>query len=71
MILKRTEILIDRGNFSKSEDWRGIRSEIIQSIRSLEHPPGAGRFILRNESGKKRGKGRVELNQLETCSVAN
>jgi hypothetical protein len=53
----KTEILIDRGDFSKSESWNKIKSDIIQSIQALEYPKGAGKFILRNESGKKRGRG--------------
>jgi hypothetical protein len=57
MILKKIEVLIDKGDFSKSAEWTSIRNEIVESIQSLEHPAGAGKFILRNELGKERGKG--------------
>lgn len=57
MILKKIEVLIDKGGFPKSEEWVKIRNEITQCIQSLEHPVGAGKFILRDEFGKKRGKG--------------
>ena len=57
MKLVRTEILIDRGDFSKSESWKKIKNDIIQSIQALEYPKGAGKFILKDESGKKRGRG--------------
>lgn len=57
MILKKIEVLIDKGGFSRSAEWTSIRNEIVESIQSLEHPVGAGRFILRDELGKERGKG--------------
>jgi hypothetical protein len=57
MILKKIEVLIDKGGFPKSEEWVKIRNEITQCIQSLEHPVGAGKFILRDEFGKKRGEG--------------
>lgn len=57
MILKKVEVLIKKGEFPQSEEWKKIRNEINQSIQSLEHPAGAGKFILRDELGKKRGKG--------------
>jgi len=55
--LVRTELLIDRGDFSFSNDWRNIRKEIETAIASMEHPPGAGKFILNDEKGKGRKKG--------------
>lgn len=57
MILNKIEVLIDKGEFSKSEEWAKIRSELVESVHLLEHPVGAGRFILKDEFGKKRGKG--------------
>ncbi|MCJ7761705.1 hypothetical protein MUP59_11290, partial [Candidatus Bathyarchaeota archaeon] len=53
----RTEVLIDRGQFSKSEIWQRINDDITRTIRSLEHPRGYGKFVLKDEMGKKRGKG--------------
>ncbi len=57
MILRKVEVLIDEGGFSRSTEWVKIRNEIVESIESLEHPAGAGRFLLRDELGKKRGEG--------------
>ena len=51
------EILIDRGQFSASNDWAMIRNEIENAIKSMEWPPGSSKFILYDESGKGRGKG--------------
>jgi hypothetical protein len=51
------EILIDRGQFSASDDWIAIRSEIENAIKSMEWPPGSGKFTLYDESGKGRGQG--------------
>lgn len=55
--LCRTEILIDRGQFSASNDWITIRKEIENAIKSMEWPAGSGKFTLYDESGKKRGQG--------------
>jgi hypothetical protein len=57
MIIRKVEVLIDKGSFSQSTAWKRIQSDILESIKSLEHPIGAGKFILRDELGKKRGKG--------------
>jgi hypothetical protein len=57
MILRKVDVLIDKGKFSKSPEWANIRKEITEAIQSMEHPAGAGKFILRDESGKERGKG--------------
>jgi len=53
----RTETLIDKGEFSKSDAWKKIRNDILQSIQSMEHPKGYGKFLLKDERGKERGKG--------------
>jgi hypothetical protein len=55
--LVKTEILVDKGQFSSSEDWFRIRDDIEVAIRSMEWPPRAGKFILYDEKGKGRGKG--------------
>lgn len=57
MRLMKIEMLVNKGDFSKSEDWRRIKNALVQAIQSLEYPKGAGRFILKDESGKKRGEG--------------
>lgn len=68
MILRNVEVLIDKGEFSKSAEWINIRKEITESIQSLEHPLGAGKFLLRDESGKKAGRAAVS-SPFVTCFV--
>ncbi len=57
MQIVRIERLIDRGPFSSSGAWREIESHITTCMKALEWPAGAGQFLLRDESGKKRGQG--------------
>jgi len=57
MKILQIERLIDVGIFSQSANWHQIEGHIFQAIGSIEWPSGAGSFTLRNESGKKRGKG--------------
>lgn len=47
--LVKTEILVDKGEFSSTEDWARIRNDIQQAIRSMEWPPGSGKFVLYDE----------------------
>jgi hypothetical protein len=49
--------LIERGPFSSSKEWNDILGDITQSITRMEWPPSSGSFTLKDESGKKRGKG--------------
>jgi hypothetical protein len=55
--LCRTEILVDRGGFSASDDWISIRTEIEKAIEAMEWPPGSGKFTLYDDTGKGRGRG--------------
>lgn len=57
MRIVRTETLLDKGSFSQSEDWRLIESQVLKCIRTLAWPKGSGKFILYDQSGKKRGEG--------------
>jgi len=57
MKIIHTERIIDIGPFSKSKEWKKIETDIHQAIRSIEWPPGTGRFVLHDEPGKKRGQG--------------
>ncbi|MEW6586934.1 MAG: hypothetical protein AB1442_15170 [Nitrospirota bacterium] len=57
MKIVKIEKVIDSGKFSQSSDWQTVQEHIIQSIRSIEWPPGSGSFTLHDESGKKRGEG--------------
>jgi hypothetical protein len=55
--LVKTEILVDKGKFSSTEDWLRIRNDVEAAIMSMEWPPGSGKFTLYDEQGKGRGKG--------------
>jgi hypothetical protein len=53
----KLEILIDKGDFSKSKEWDTIFSNIKESIEAVRWPPGASTFTIHKQSGKKRGEG--------------
>jgi hypothetical protein len=51
------ESLIEKGNFSKSIEWKVLRDGIINEVKEVDWPPGSGKFTIFPESGKKRGEG--------------
>jgi hypothetical protein len=53
----KLEILIDKGDFSKSKEWDTIFNNITESIKAVSWPPGASTFTIHKQSGKKRGEG--------------
>jgi hypothetical protein len=53
----KLEVLIDKGGFSESEDWKEIYTQIQEAISAIEWPPGSGSFTIYKQSGKKRGEG--------------
>lgn len=57
MKIVHVEYLIDAGGFSSSEQWKTIKSHIMQAIKAIEWPPGSGAFILYDQAGKGRGEG--------------
>lgn len=57
MKIERFECLIDKGNFSQSNDWEKIQGHIYQAIQKIEWPIGSGSFTLFDQSGKSRGEG--------------
>lgn len=57
MKLVKIEMLIERGRFSFSNEWKTIYSHIEESIKAIEWPAGSGHFTLYDQSGKKRGEG--------------
>jgi hypothetical protein len=57
MKIVRVEKLIDAGGFSASPEWRLVEKEMLGAIRSVQWPPGSGKFTLYPERGKERGKG--------------
>lgn len=57
MRLVRRELLIDRGEFSLSEEWAVIDEEIRDAIHRVVWPPGNDQFVIYPEPGKGRGMG--------------
>ncbi len=57
MKIVKLETLVDAGSFTKTPDWEVIHRHIVESIKKIEWPAGAGSFTLYDESGKKRGQG--------------
>jgi hypothetical protein len=49
--------LLEQGEFPRSEQCNDILVDIRSAIQKVEWPPHSGSFTLKNESGKKRGKG--------------
>lgn len=57
MKIAETVVLLQRGEFSKSVEWRSIRKTIHAAIEQAEWPIGSGSFTIYPESGKKSGEG--------------
>lgn len=57
MKITRIETILSKGKYVKSAEWKAIQNQIYTSILEIEHPKGAGEFIIFPESGKGRGKG--------------
>lgn len=57
MKIIKTEVLLQSGSFAKSSTLQAILKDIYSSIEKIEHPKGSGKFILYDQSGKKRGEG--------------
>jgi hypothetical protein len=53
----RIERLIDKGGFSKTNQWVTLQQHISQAIETIQWPPGSGSFTLHDESGRARGEG--------------
>lgn len=49
--------MISAGNFPASKEWARVQSDIVQAIKTVQWPPGSGKFVLYDEPGKKRGQG--------------
>ena len=69
MKIIKLEKIIDAGNFSQSEHWQTIQEHIIQSIKTIEWPPGSGSFTLHDQPGKKRGQGSGVKPIKEACMM--
>ncbi len=55
--IERIVTLVSKGDFPEQKDWITSRKKLHAAIRAIEHPPGAGQFMIYPESGKKRGEG--------------
>jgi len=55
--LVKLEVLIDKGTFSSSKEFKIIMEHIKSAVRAVDWPPGAGSFTIYKQSGKKRGEG--------------
>lgn len=58
MNIMRVKTLIDKGYFSQSDDFKTILQHIGQAIRSIQNPPGSGKFYL---YAKEKGNGVVPI----------
>lgn len=67
MKIIRKERLINRGEFSASDDWKRIDGQIEDAIKSVEWPRGSGSFTLFDQSGKRRGEGSGVTPIKEAC----
>lgn len=57
MKLVKTELLIDKGDFSDSCAWKMLKGHIEEAIEAVVWPPGSDKFTIYAQSGKKRGEG--------------
>lgn len=57
MKLLRIETLLQSGNYASSSEWQKLRQSIQDAVRSVDWPPGSGKFTIYPQSGKKRGEG--------------
>lgn len=69
MRLLRTEPLISRGSFAASSEWTAIQREIADAVARVVWPPGADRFTIHPQSGKKRGEGNGVKPIKDACMV--
>jgi hypothetical protein len=57
MKIAETVVLLSRGAFAQSAEWKAIRDTIHSAITQAEWPVGSGSFTIHPESGKKSGEG--------------
>ena len=57
MKIAETVVLLQRGEFAESAEWKAIRDTIHAAIAQAEWPIGSGSFTIHPESGKKSGEG--------------
>lgn len=57
MRIAETVVLLQRGEFAESVEWKATRDTIHAAIAQAEWPIGSGSFTIHPESGKKSGEG--------------
>jgi hypothetical protein len=57
MKLVQTTPLLDTGGFTSTSSWPRIKSNIEEAIDAVRWPPGADKFTIYRQSGKKTGEG--------------
>jgi hypothetical protein len=57
MKIEREHVLIAKGAFAASREWKSIRKTVHAAVALVHWPPGSGSFTIYPESGKARGKG--------------
>jgi hypothetical protein len=57
MKIAETVVLLSRGEFARSAEWKAIREKVHAAIALAEWPVDAGSFTIHPESGKKSGQG--------------
>jgi hypothetical protein len=67
MKIVKIESLIDAGEFSRGEDWKTLKRDILKAIQAVQWPPKSGSFTLYDQPGKGRGKGNGVKPIKEAC----
>lgn len=49
MKVVHVEILIEKGEFAISEDWKFLKDGIINEVKEVDWPPGSGKFTIHPE----------------------
>lgn len=68
--LLRTELLIAHGRFAASDEWDELQAELADAIGSVVWPPGAEKFTIYPQSGRKRGEGNGVKPIKDACMLA-
>lgn len=57
MKIVSVEVLQNCGRYASSKEWRTTRAMLHDAVKRVSWPPGAKRFTIYPESGKKSGEG--------------
>lgn len=67
MKVVRVTELVAVGEFTRSNDWDRIKTDLRAAIGAVQWPPGSGSFTLYDQSGKARGEGSGVKSIKEAC----